>query len=412
MSHRTRATLAHKQSGLVLVVITAAMVVFIAVAAFAIDITHVMVNKTRLQNALDSVALAAASIANSTRSESDTQATVIQVYQKVVAASGNSELALSSAEDGATLNLLATEYSSTPNSGFSAAFPSSSAEHIYVRVSVSGLGMPEFLIQAFNLEKSVSASAVAGPTYVNDTTNILPIGMCEGDEAGPSGYSVGTVYEIKSGSQSSGDGLGAGNYHLLDMGSGSSDVSDALVGKNTTVVTIGEDLYTEPGNAVGPTGSIDSRFEGETLGGIYYPPDLIITEPSTTITLDNLASYNDSVDPDKWSFDKYQTETSECLLNADCDKSGSVAWRRILPVPILDCASSTQSGGKIEFQVNNIGCFFLIQRYSSNSGGAGKQSIFGEFIEHCSVVDGGISDTTTGVTRMVLFKDPMLGGGV
>ena len=49
-----------KQQGLVAVMITAALLVFLAVSALAVDINHMVVNKTRLQNAVDSAALAAA----------------------------------------------------------------------------------------------------------------------------------------------------------------------------------------------------------------------------------------------------------------------------------------------------------------------------------------------------------------
>ena len=51
-----------KQQGLVAVMITAALLVFLAVSALAVDINHMVVNKTRLQNAVDSAALAAATI--------------------------------------------------------------------------------------------------------------------------------------------------------------------------------------------------------------------------------------------------------------------------------------------------------------------------------------------------------------
>ncbi|MEZ9955466.1 pilus assembly protein TadG-related protein, partial [Vibrio splendidus] len=49
-----------KQQGLVVIMITAALLVFLAVSALAVDINHMVVNKTRLQNAVDSAALAAA----------------------------------------------------------------------------------------------------------------------------------------------------------------------------------------------------------------------------------------------------------------------------------------------------------------------------------------------------------------
>ncbi|MGF1755147.1 pilus assembly protein TadG-related protein [Vibrio makurazakiensis] len=391
------------------------MAVFIGIAALSVDVSHLVVNKTRLQNAVDTIALAGATVANRTYESADTHSAVVAAYNKVLAAPGNTEIELSATEDGSSLNLLDIEYSDTPNSGFSTTFPASTSDRIYVRVQVTDLALTDFFLQIFGLSKEVSASAVAGPVFIDGTSNILPIGMCEGNDVGPSGYEVGKVYEIKTGSQSDDpDGLGAGNFHLLDVGSGKSSVSDALVGKNTVVVSVGDDIDSEPGNAVGPTTSIDTRFDGGTVDSVYYPPDISTTEPSPAITTDNIDAYNALADVDKWSYTDYATTTNDCLEDSNCISSSAVAWRRVLPVPILDCDSASKSGGKIEFTVTSIGCFFMSQRYSSSSskGKKGQQSIFGEFIEICTVTDGGASNTDTGISRIVLFKDPnSVGGG-
>ncbi|MFB9216370.1 TadE/TadG family type IV pilus assembly protein [Vibrio sinaloensis] len=405
------------QQGLTLVVMTVSMAVIVGVAALSIDANHLMVSKNRLQNALDTAALAGATVANRTYEEDDAKEAIVEAYNKVTSAAGNDELVLAASDDGTSLKSLTIEYSDNANSGFSSNFPSS-ADYIYVRLQVSNVELNEYLAGLLGYSKSINSSTVAGPVFADRTSNILPIGMCEGDLAGdpayPAGYEIGTTYEIKSGSQSDDpDGLGAGNYHLLDVGSGKSAVSDALVGKNTVVVTVDESIDSETGNAVGATDSIDSRFEGKTLDGVYYPPDLITTEPSPNITTDNLAEHNASTADDKWTYNKYLTNTKACLDDKDCLSGGGAAWRRVLPVPILDCDSAFKAGGKIEFNVNSIGCFFMTQRYSSSqsNGKLGQQSIFGEFINHCSVVEGGATDTDTGITRIVLFKDPNTVGG-
>ncbi len=402
-----------RQRGLTLVVMTLAMLVFIAVGAFSIDVSHLLVNKTRLQNAVDTIALSGAAVANSLKEESPTKSAIIDSYNKVVAASGNSEIALTATDDGSSLNALTIEYSDTPNSGFSTTFPAS-PDRVYVRVQVDGVSLANYFLSTFNLSKEVSASSVAGPASVQGTANILPIGMCEGDELGPSGYTIGEVYEIKSGSQSDDpNGLGSGNFHLLDMGSGKSAVKDALVGKNSVVVSVDETIDSETGNAVGATSYIDSRFDGETLDGVYYPRDLITDEPSSAITTDNIDAFNASTDPDKWTYNEYVNKTKACLKDSNCIDPLASQWRRVLPVPILDCNSASKSGGKIEFTVTSIGCFFMIQRYGSSQskGKKGQLSIFGEFIDHCSVFEGGLADSETGITRIVLYKDPSSVGG-
>jgi hypothetical protein len=402
-----------KQQGLTLAVISMSLIAFIGMAALSIDVTHFVVNKTRLQNAVDTIALTGAAVANRTEDSDATHSAIVESYKEVIQASGNSEIELSATGDGSSLNSLTVEYSDSPSSGFSTTFPAS-PDMVYVRVEVSDLALSEFFLELFGLNKSVSASAVAGPVYIDGTANILPIGMCEGDEVGPSGYSVGKTYEIKTGSQSDDpDGLGAGNYHLLDVGSGKSGVSDALVGKNTVVVSVGDEIDSETGNAVGATEDIDTRFDGGTVDSVYYPPDLVTTEPNPAITTDNIVDHNDSNAVDKWTYDEYVQQTQLCLKDSDCKSAGGSPWRRVLPVPILDCDSASKSGGKIEFTVTSIGCFFMTQRYDSSQeqGKKGQQSIFGEFIENCSVVEGGASDSDTGVTRIVLYKDPSSVGG-
>ena len=401
-----------KQKGLTLVIMTMSLVTFIGIAALSVDVSHFVVNQTRLQNAVDTIALAGATVANRAQDKDTTHAAIVESYNKVIASDGNDEISLT-ATDAGSLNKLAVEYSDSPSGGFSTTFPVAT-DFVYVRVQVTDVDLNEFFLQLFGLDKQVSASAVAGPVYLDGTANILPIGMCEGNEIGPSGYEIGKAYEIKTGSQSDDpNGLGSGNYHLLDVGSGKSAVSDALVGKNTVVVSIGDDIDSETGNAVGATTSIDSRFEGETLDGVYYPADLIVTEPSPAITTDNIEDHNDSSAVDKWTYDEYVAQTNLCLKDSDCRSAGGSPWRRVLPVPILDCDSASKSGGKIEFTVTSIGCFFMLQKYDSSQakGKKGQQSIFGEFIDHCSVVEGGVSDSDTGVTRIVLYKDPSSVGG-
>lgn len=399
------------QKGLTLVLMSMSMIAFVGIAALSIDVSHFLVNQTRLQNAVDTIAIAGASVANRSHQASTTQAAIVESYNKVTDSDGNDEIILTASGD--TLNSLSIEYSDTPNSGFSSTFPAS-ADMVYVRVEVSNVALNDFFLDLFGISKTVSASAVAGPVYIDGTANILPIGMCEGSDVGPSGYEVGKAYEIKTGSQSDDpNGLGAGNYHLLDVGSGKSAVGDALVGKNTIVVSIGDEIDSETGNAVGATKDIDTRFDGGTVDSVYYPPDLVTTEPSPAITTDNIADHNDSNAVDKWTYDEYVAQTNACMTDSDCNSAGGSAWRRVLPVPILDCDSASKSGGKIEFTVTSIGCFFMIQRYDSSQskGKKGQQSIFGEFIENCSVVEGGSSDANTGVTRIVLYKDPSSVGG-
>ncbi|MGB1975916.1 MAG: pilus assembly protein TadG-related protein [Vibrio toranzoniae] len=407
-----------KQQGLVAILVTAALLVFLAVSALAVDINHMVVNKTRLQNAVDSATLAAATILDSSKDKDRVDAEVVTALNAMAASTGNHEIDFTTA----SINI---DYSNDPQD-FTGSAIFSADEDVYVRVRVDALEMDEFFIQLFGLDKEVSASAVAGPSSGQEVVNnVVPIGVCIGDgtsdndidpedgyhdETGEAitsvfGYEVGTVHALKVGDNSLSE-MGNGNYHLLDFGSGGKTVKEGLGGSYEQPVKIGENITTKPGGTVGPTGDgLNTRF-GDYGGGLSasdYPSDYVTTEPTNEITID--ANTGDITFDDSYDYAQYEIDTNACIASngAGCAANG-VAWRRILPIPMLDC--SGKSGGATDFTVNKIGCFFLLQKAPTNN--SGTPAVFGEFIHSCSVAGGSGSTTSTteGTYKIVLYKDP------
>ncbi|CDT91277.1 hypothetical protein VCR14J2_210078 [Vibrio coralliirubri] len=406
-----------KQQGLVAVMITAALLVFLAVSALAVDINHMVVNKTRLQNAVDSAALAAATILDNSKDKDAVDAEVSTALNAMAASTGNQEIDFSTA----SINI---DYSNDPQD-FTGSATFGANNDVYVRVRVDALEMDEFFIQLFGLEKVVSASAVAGPSSGLAYNNVVPIGVCIGDgtsdndispedgfhdETGEEitnvfGYEVGTVHALKVGDNSLSE-MGNGNYHLLDFGSGGKTIKEGLGGSYDQPVKIGEDITTKPGGTVGPTGDgLNTRF-GDYGGGLSasdYPSDYVTTEPTNEITID--ANTGEITFDESYDYAQYKLDTNACIASggSGCASNG-VAWRRILPIPMVDC--SGKSGGATEFTVNKIGCFFLLQKAPTSN--AGTPAVFGEFIHSCSVTGGSGSNqsTTEGAYRIVLYKDP------
>ncbi|MGR4998033.1 pilus assembly protein TadG-related protein [Vibrio celticus] len=405
-----------KQQGLVAVMITAALLVFLAVSALAVDINHMVVNKTRLQNAVDSAALAAATILDNSKDKDAVDAEVGTALNAMAASTGNQEIDFSTA----SINI---DYSNDPQD-FTGSATFGANNDVYVRVRVDALEMDEFFIQLFGLEKVVSASAVAGPSSGLAYNNVVPIGVCIGDgtsdndvnedgyhdETGEEitnvfGYEVGTVHALKVGDSSLSE-MGNGNYHLLDFGSGGNTIKEGLGGSYDQPVKIGEDITTKPGGTVGPTGDgLNTRF-GDYGGGLSasdYPSDYVTTEPTNEITID--ANTGEITFDDSYDYAQYKLDTNACIASggSGCASNG-VAWRRILPIPMVDC--SGKSGGSTDFTVNKIGCFFLLQKAPTNN--SGTPAVFGEFIHSCSVTGGSSSNqsTTEGAYRIVLYKDP------
>ena len=405
-----------KQQGLVAVMITAALLVFLAVSALAVDINHMVVNKTRLQNAVDSATLAAATILDNSKDKDAVDAEVGTALNAMAASTGNQEIDFSTAS-------ISIDYSNDPKD-FTGTATFDSTDDVYVRVRVDALEMDEFFIQLFGLEKVVSASAVAGPSSGLAYNNVVPIGVCIGDgtsdndvnedgyhdETGEEitnvfGYEVGTVHALKVGDSSLSE-MGNGNYHLLDFGSGGNTIKEGLGGSYDQPVKIGEDITTKPGGTVGPTGDgLNTRF-GDYGGGLSasdYPSDYVTTEPTNEITID--ANTGEITFDDSYDYAQYKLDTNACIASggSGCASNG-VAWRRILPIPMVDC--SGKSGGSTDFTVNKIGCFFLLQKAPTNN--SGTPAVFGEFIHSCSVAGGSGSTTSTteGTYKIVLYKDP------
>ncbi len=460
MSFRSPMTTRRSQRGITLVLISLIILILIGMGAFAIDLNHQVLNKARLQNAVDSAALAAAIVADDTDDIALAETAAIDALKSFASSMGNQELA---AEVEGMAGEISITFSNTKEKdSFYEAGSSAldSEEDIYVRVAVSDVSLTQFLSRIFRNGKYVSASAVAGPSAtIEGTCNVSPIGMC-GDPASADlawGYipakdpadpdydpdapdynaktdrNADTVHVLKPPGHKDGD-FGAGNYHLLDFGSGKATVRELFAGYSDTCVAVGDELTTETGVAAGPvTQGLNTRFDGD---------DPIDTgeegDDGSPITIE--------VKPDKYleesnvTYENYKSEYIEAETNLDSDtafyysdyyeslqscqgegveggrackpeyyESSGEEGRRVLRVPILDCSTGTKSSGKItDIKVLGIGCFFVTQKVDQSNS-----IIFGQFLENCTVQNAstGIEPSTDniGPYKIQLYKDPESG---
>ncbi|MFA0173095.1 pilus assembly protein TadG-related protein, partial [Vibrio splendidus] len=133
------------------------------VSALAVDVNHMLVNKTRLQNAVDSAALAAATILDNSKDKDAVDAEIGTALNAMAASTGNHEIDFTTA----SINI---DYSNDPQD-FTGTATFGDDDDVYVRVRVDSLDMDEFFIQMFGLVKEVSASAVAGPSSGQEVVN-------------------------------------------------------------------------------------------------------------------------------------------------------------------------------------------------------------------------------------------------
>lgn len=439
------------QQGITLVLISLIMLILIGMGALAMDLNHQVLNKARLQNAVDSAALASAVVADETSNVVLAKAAANEALLSFVTASGNNELA----DDEVVKGNISITFSNTREVGsFVIADDfeldtTDGDEDIYVRVAVSDVSLTQYLSSVIGIGKNVSASAVAGRSApIVGTCNVSPVGMCgEPDSADLAwGYipsdnpnydakhdrNADTVYNLKPPGHKDGD-LGAGNYHLLDFGSGGSTVKELFAGYSDTCVAVGDDVTTEPGVKVGPViKGLNTRFDGGdeidtgetdddgTPITIEIKPDKYVEE--SDVTYENYKSEYEDAETNLESdtafyYSDYYESLQSCkgegveggrACKPEYYESSGEEGRRVLRVPILDCSTATKTGGKMDIKVLGIGCFFVTQRVDTD-----KAIIFGQFLENCTVENAytGIEPSTDniGPYKIQLYKDPYAG---
>ncbi|MCE0494317.1 TadE/TadG family type IV pilus assembly protein [Vibrio salinus] len=402
-----------KEKGLVAVFVTFTFLFLAGIAALAIDINYAYMDKSKLQNAVDSAALAAAAVINGDNSVDNGDATVDSTLDSVIAFTGNTEFSDIKSH-------LSVTYSDDPTDGasfVSAGSYSSTSEYIYIRVAITGYPIRNFFVSVFGLDKYVSASAVSGPSAPTTPNTVVPVAICEGDESTPSGYINGEIYAVKSNNSA----LGNGNfqYLVLEDATGADILSESLAGGYNGSLRVGDSILTEPGgNTNKGINGMNSRLgtqQQNSLDATTFPPDKYVKEPAELAELDNdgttVLYYED--DPGSaWHYSDYKDELAQCAggaTNDDCtdyyDATGGNN-RRTLVVPIVDC--STGPSGRTYVTITSFACFFLLQSMDKIGN---ELALFGEFIDSCPVSSGGGYDLDDGTQyRIVLFNDPLSEG--
>lgn len=437
-----------KQQGVVLVLVAIAMLALLAMAGLALDGGHMLLSKTRLQNAVDAAALSAAR----TIADFPEDSSVSVIHAAAENAALTTFLSNLGLDDNQELNEayttgttpLIVEFSTTLNP-----FVNEAAALPYVRVIAQDLELEVWLLQVVGMtEKPVSASAVAGPIGLNaNTCDVLPILACGCDSEGVTdttsddcespdtyfGYpsndnndvaSLADVSVIKL-AGGSGSDVGPGNFRLLRLeGTGGNDLRDALAGTANQCASIGagEEADTEPGNKSGPVSQglntrliedVDADVPADVvpytymnalnqgagpvpgspnplvLEGLDADGNPIVKRADGTTSVDGVYDYQDYLNDPAYA--------GGCL-------AGDACGRRELVLPIGDCTGAT-TGTSQDVFVYSVGCFFLMQ----DVGVGNDAEVFGQFFsetEGCDAI-GTFTSTPadTGVSKIVLYRD-------
>lgn len=405
-----------RQQGAVAVIIALSLAVLLGIAGLALDGAHTMLNKTRLQTAVDAAALSAAKVLDDTRGD--------VILAETTARGSFSDNAN---EDGNAL-LAATFGSGDVDVSFEFSrtlmpFVPGTTPAQYVRVTATDLRIESWLLPVMGVtDIAVDASAVAGPsTTLGRICNIAPMMVCAGpnpqlDRNAPDydpyfGFEPNSLQVLKAGSPN--QAMEQGNFQLirLDDAKGGADAREALAGSFDACMTTDAPIETEPGNTVGPvsqglntrlnvyTGPLSSSQED-------YPPDVIVTQPDSRLELADDGStilYEGNPVTEgsdiPYSYDDYAADVAN---PASSKLSNGVAGRRVMAMPVGVCGDEA---GQSQIPFATVLCFYLIQEVNQGE----DPDVFGQFTpDGCRVTGTAGPDPVTGPGPYViqLYKDP------
>lgn len=251
------------QRGAVAIIVGICIVVLVGMIGLVVDMGHLFVFKTELQNATDSCALAAskeldgasdallraenAGITVGQKNKSDLQANAVSILPANVKFS-------------ATLS---------PNSNYlSRTAGANPVTAKYAMCSINRTGIVMWFMQVMGLGNQTVAAEAVATLAPSQTTCAIPIGVCKQGSAPSFGMVTGKWY---SGKFSAGGG-GTGSYDWIDFtppSGGASELKDLLAGTGECNLPPVGTMVGEQGQVVGLSDAWNSRFGVYKNGGPY-----------------------------------------------------------------------------------------------------------------------------------------------
>src|SRR3990167_3022677 len=342
-----------RQRGAVMVLVVIALASILLMGALALDGGHMMLNKTRLQNAVDAAALSGAKTLSQVSGVPTGYLTAVAAARDTLAsnayADGNGELADAVDTPGFVINV---EFSDSVYGPFFN--PPVSTDPLYVRVSVPDYPLVGFLWNVVNmfgsgdLEKAVAAIATAGPSPSANPCRIEPILVCgdptQYDPANGNfwGYGFGDLEVLKSAAGNE-PAIGPGNFQLLrlDGATGANDLRDALAGGIDKCNVVGEEAETEPGNTVGPVAQgLNTRL------GVYSGNMSAADYPRTGSPISPVRGRPTTTPPRTWSMRARWSipAMAICPRAAPICSTTTTGRRPVPPAPLPEPARVLMSG--------------------------------------------------------------------
>lgn len=341
-----------RERGSVLALSTFGMLAFLLATGLAVDISHLYLAKTELQNAADAAALAGASALNSSQSG------IIVAADRAVQQMNNYEFNHTNVTFPRANVLFAVNLDGTYMNETSA--QSQAANIRFVKVTTPQLPVGIFFAaMTLGAKQNVAATSTAGLSVpINTFCNFIPLSVIDYDIP----LAPGNTYAIRAGT---GNSPSPGNYQILAVaGRGGVDVEYGIGAGVDACAGVGETytVDTKPGITAGKVRKgINSRFDdyqGSQLDPANEPPDMNVKENIT--------------------YDDYQKSMAAATRNSANFQGATHAgvWnRRVVLIPIVKLGEYDQGRGTVRF--NRFGAFFLKTKAGQGNGG----DIQAEYIE-------------------------------
>ncbi len=367
------------QRGAVAIIVGICIVVLVGMIGLVVDMGHLFVYKTELQNAADSCALAAAKEldgASDSILRAESAGITVGQQNKADLQGAAVTIAPDNVKFSATLS---------PNSNYlSQASGANPATAQFAMCTLNRTGIVMWFMQVMGLgDQTVAAEAVA-TLSPSQTACAIPIGVCSQGSAPTFGLVTGKWY---SGKFSAGGG-GTGSYDWIDFtppAGGASELKDLLAGVGQCNLPPVGTPVGEQGQVVGLTDAWNSRFGLYKNGGLYNAttaaPDFTgVAYTAATWPHTNPATPENAYSgtPDSGTTPNYLAAQAARSSYQSTDPAGvgtppfrvsTVAThtqfganRRIVVAPIVDCTALSSPTQQIP--VLGYACVFMLNPIS------------------------------------------------
>lgn len=373
-----------RDRGSVAVTVAVVLVTLFAVGGVVLDLGHLFVNKTELQNAADACALAAASQLTCDPAGGTCPTSFLadaEAAGMFVAGKNTSDFQGKTVAIAASDILFHTQIG--PNSAYLSRANGANPNSKFVRCIARSAPIKSWLMQVRQqiAPSVVQAAAVATLAPGQSICNAAPIGICVNGKTGPNyGFSPGNwIVSTFNNSNNSDLATVSGSFRWVDFtpsAGGASELADQIIGKSAVCgISIGTNIR-EAGVNQGTKSAWNTRFGIYPNGANGYkptdaPPDKTgYAYPSTNIAI-NQSAYADyrtrQAAHTPFSRQSYNVQGAAGNVNGNPLTSAQHleygADRRLVPVPLMLCDQSAST------PIKAMGCVLLLNPMSNGSSG-------------------------------------------